>query len=92
MCSADAKITDALGPVVLVVVLGDDDLQCARSRGRSRGAGTAVMDNGRDSRKEGLLVDLADGQAVGPVVCGQHVRPSTRHHQAASEDAGGLDH
>jgi hypothetical protein len=53
---------------VLVVDLGDDDLGRAGARGSRRGARAAVVDDGRDALEQRLLVDLADGQAVGFVV------------------------
>ena len=43
---SDAEVVDTLGPVVLVVVLGNDDLRCAGSRGCGRGARAAVVDDG----------------------------------------------
>ena len=67
----DAKITDALGPVVLVVVLGNDDLRHARSRSGGRGTRAAVVNDGRDPSEEQLLIDLVDSQTVGPLVCGR---------------------
>ena len=45
---SDAELVDTLGPVVLVVVLGDDDLRDAGLRGCGRGARAAVVDDGGD--------------------------------------------
>jgi hypothetical protein len=55
---SDAEVVDALDPVVLVVMLRDDDLGRAGSRGCGGGARAAVVDDGRDSLEQRLLVDL----------------------------------
>lgn len=48
---SDAEVVDALGPVVLVVVLRDDHLGCAGSRGCGGGARAAVVDDGGEAFK-----------------------------------------
>src|SRR5215475_8282901 len=83
---------DALGPVVLVVMLRDDDLGRAGSRGPGSGARAAVVDDGGDSFEQRLLVDLADDQAIGFVVYQRQVGPSTGHDRTAPERTGRLDH
>jgi hypothetical protein len=49
-------------------MLWDDDLGCAGSGGRSGGACATVVDDGRDSLEERLLIDLTNCQAVGLVI------------------------
>jgi len=68
VCASDSEVVDSLCEVVLIVVLGDDDLGCTGSRGRGCGAGAAVVVDGGDSFEQRLLVDLSDGQAVGFMV------------------------
>src|SRR5262245_46899662 len=70
MCvrGADAEVVDALGPVVLVVVLGDNDLWRAGSCSCGSGARTTMVDDGCNPLEQLLMVDLADCQAVGFIV------------------------
>ena len=89
---SDTEVADALGPVVLVVVLRDDDLRCAGLRGCGRGSRSAVVDDGCDAFEQLLLVDLADGQAVGFVVHECQVGPPTGYNRTASERTGRLYH
>ena len=53
---------------MLVVELWDDDLRCAGQSGGGCCARAAVVDDDCDPLEESLLVDLADGQAVGLIV------------------------
>src|ERR1700738_2526825 len=68
VCASDSELVDSSGPVVLVVVLGDDDLGRPGSRGRGCGACAAMVHDGGDPLEECLLVDLSDGQAVGVII------------------------
>jgi len=89
---SDAEALDPLCPVVLIVDLRNDDLGCADQRGCGGGARTAVMDDGGDPLEEGLLIDLADGQAVGFAVHERQVGPTAGHDRRPPERAGCLDH
>ena len=68
VCASDSEVVDSLCEVVLIVVLGDDDLGRSGSGGRGCGACATVVDDGGDSFEQRLLVDLSDGQAVRLIV------------------------
>jgi hypothetical protein len=65
---ADPEFADSSGEVVLVVVLGNDDLGCPGPGGRGGGPRAAVVHDGGDPREERLLVDVSDRDAVGFIV------------------------
>src|SRR5690242_16872494 len=81
---ADAQVSDPTGPVRLVRHLGYDHLRCARPGGRRRGASTAVVYDGGDPTEQGLLVDLADGEAVIAVVDRHEIGPAAGDECAAA--------
>nr|WP_164313967.1 hypothetical protein [Streptomyces sp. SID12501] len=89
---ADPEVVEALCPVVLVDVLGDDQLGCPGTGRRGGGARAAVVDDGGDSSEGCLLVDLVDGQAVGFAVQQGEVGPASGRDRAAAVGAGGADH
>ena len=68
MCHADAQPGHPPGPIGLIHNLRDDHLRRARPCGRRRRARTAVMNDGGNPAEQRLLVDLANKEAVVPVV------------------------
>lgn len=68
MRGSDAEALDLACPVVLVVVMRDDDLRRTGMRGCGCRASATVVDDGSDAWEEGSQVDLADVKAVGRVV------------------------
>jgi hypothetical protein len=64
----DAEGADSLCPAALVVVIRNDDLRRTAKRGCGCRSRAAVVDDGRDAWEKGVHVDLADGEAAGPVV------------------------
>jgi hypothetical protein len=72
----DAEFADTTGPIGLVGNLGHHHLRRAGAcRCRSR-SGTAMMHNGGDPGEERLLIDLADSEAVFPIVDPRRIRPA----------------
>ena len=63
---ADAQAGHPAGPVRLVRPLGHHHLRRAGPGGGGRGARAAVVHDGGHPAEQGLLVDLADGEAVVP--------------------------
>ena len=61
----DAKPIDPLGPVVLIVVIGDHHLRHAGKRGCGCRSGAAVMNDGSNLREQPMHVDLANREAIG---------------------------
>src|SRR5207248_8301990 len=86
------EVVYSLRPVVLIVHLWDYHLGCSGQRGCSRSARAAVVDDGFDPFEEQLLVDLADGQAVGFVVQKCQVGPTAGHDRTPSKDPRCLNH
>lgn len=85
MRDPNPDLLNPLCPIGLIVALGDDDLGDAGSCGGDRGACAAVVDDGGHSWEEGLLVYLAEGQAVGGVVEEGEVGPAAGDDRAAAE-------
>lgn len=75
----------------LVDELGYHHLGCTGSGGCGRGARAAVVDDGGDPGEQGLVVDVADGEAVVRVVHQAQVRPAAGDEHAAALRAGRLD-
>lgn len=88
----DAKLLDPGCPVMLVVMLRDDNLRCATSRGGMRGPCTTMVDDGSNLFKQRLMVDLTDGNTIRFVVHECQVRPAAKENCATSKCAGRLDH
>jgi hypothetical protein len=89
---SDSEVLDSLCEVGLVVHLRDDDLRRSSAGGRGRCPGAAVVHDRGDPPEQRLLIDLADGQAVGFAVHEGQVGPTLEHDRAATERAGRLDH
>ena len=88
---ADAEVGHPAGPVGLVRDLGDHHLWRAGPCGRRRGARAAVMHDGGHPAEQCLVVDLADGEAVVPVVDQRQVGPAAGEERAAALPADRLD-
>lgn len=84
VCRADPEIPDSARPVRLISDLRDDYLRSTRPRGSRRRAGAAVVDDRGHSRKQRLLVDLADDKAVVVVVDERKLGPAARKQNAAT--------
>ena len=91
MCRADAQVGHPAGPVRLVHYLGYHHLRRAGPGGRRRRARAAVVHDGGHPAEQCLLVDLADGEAVVPVVDQGQVRPAAGDECAAALRADRLD-
>ena len=83
MRAADLELLDTLGPVVLVVHLGNDHLGCASESGGAGCARPTMVDDRGDPLEERLLVDLADDQAVGCVVGERQIGPAPGYDRPA---------
>ena len=92
MHNPDAKLLDAACPVGLVIMLRDDDLGCTRASGGMCGACAAMMDNGGYAWKQRLVVDLANGDAIGFLVNQRQVSPAAQKNGTATKGASGFDH
>src|SRR5215468_10765888 len=92
MSGADAKLGNALGPVMLVIMVGNNDLRRAGSGGGGSGARSPMVDDGSNSFEQELQVDLTYRHAVGFVIDERQVGPASGDNRAASERAGRLDH
>ena len=68
MRDANAKLFDAPGPVVLIIMLRNEHLWHAAACGSMRGPGAAVMDNGRYMFEQRLMIHLSDGDAIGSII------------------------
>ena len=79
------------GPVWLVRPLGYHHLRRSGSAGRRRGARAAVVHDGGHPAEQRLLVDLADGEAVVPVVDQGEAGPAAGDEYAAALRADRLD-
>ena len=71
---------------------GARHLRCPGKRGCRRGAGAAVMHDRGDAREQGLVVHVADDEAVIQVVDRSEVRPASAEDGAPALCAGSLDH
>ena len=74
---SDSKMDDTAGPVELVAEHRRDKLRDAGAGGGCGGAGAAVMDNCRDSRKENVVAHVAHGHAVGRIVDKLEIGPTS---------------
>jgi hypothetical protein len=88
---ADAEVRDPARPVRLVAALRDDHLRRSRAGGGRRGARAAVVHHGGAPAEQGLVVDLADDEAVVPVVGQAQVGPALADHGATALRADHLD-
>ena len=91
VCRADARVGHPAGPVRLVRHLGYHHLRRAGPGGGRRGARAAVVHDGGHPAEQCLLVDLADGEAVVPVVDRGEVGPAASDEYAAAVRADRVD-
>lgn len=82
VCGADAEAGHPGRPVGLIADLGDDNLRRTCLRDGRRGACAAVVHDSRDPREQILMVDLADGEAVVPVVDQAQIGPAAADQHA----------
>ena len=68
MRRTDAEFADTAGPIGLVGNLGHRHLRRAGACRPVSRSGTAMMYNGSDPGEERLLINLADSEAVFPIV------------------------
>ena len=78
----DAKVTNAQAPVELVAEHRHRDLRRACPRGGGRRTGSAVVHDGGDPGEKRLLIDVADRDAVRPVVDQLKISPALRQDHA----------
>ena len=76
MCRTDTQVGHPARPVRLVRYLGNHHLRRTGPGGRRRGARAAVVHDGGHPAEQCLVVDLAHGEAVVPVVDQSQARPS----------------
>jgi hypothetical protein len=91
VCHADAQLGHPRGPVRLVRDLRHHHLRRAGPGGRRRGARAAVVHDGGHPAEQRLLVDLADDEAVVPVVDRGQVGPAAGEDDAAALRADRFD-
>ena len=88
MGRTDPELDHPARPVRLVDDLGHDHLRCPGKRGCRRGAGAAVMHDRGDAREQGLVVHVADDEAVIQVVDRSEVRPASAEDGAPARVRG----
>ena len=91
MCRTDTQLGHPARPVRLVRYLRHHHLRRAGPGGRRRRARTAVVHDGGHPREQCLMVDLADDEAVVPVVDQRQVGPAAGDDRATALRADRLD-
>ena len=91
MRGADAKIPYPTCPIRLITDLRNDHLRSARKRRGRRRSRTAVMNHRGDSRKQCVMIDIADDEAIVAIIDQGQLCPSAGQKNASAMRAHHVD-